>query len=346
MRSKAKGKRQKAKGKKGEAPRRIPPWSTIALLSFSFFLFPFALRTGAQTIEPGETIRIDTDLVDLNVSVFSRNPARPAGNLSQKDFAVFEDGSAQEIAFFASAETPFDLVLLLDLSGSTADKLDLIRKSAKRFVEAARPADRVGIVTFAKTPRVVSPLSSDRQQLIDAIEKISKPDGGTNFWDALNYVLQTSFSSSGPQSHRRHAVVLMTDGVDNALPDVQGEGSQTSFEELVQAVRESEAIVLPIYLDTEEETVKKYHVSRDGYFLARLQLAALAEQNGNVMYRASKVKDLEEVYEQVIRDLGTVYSLGYRSANRVRDGAWRAVSVQLPTRPDLAVRAKRGYYAK
>jgi VWFA-related protein len=295
MRSKAKGKRQKVEGKKGVPPRRILPWSTIAWLILSFFLFPFALCTRAQTIEPGETIRIDTDLVDLNVSVFSRNPAHPAGNLTQKDFAVFEDGSAQDIAFFASAETPFDLLLLLDLSGSTADKLDLIRKSAKRFVEAARPADRIGIVTFARTPRVVSPLSSDRQQLNDAIEKIAKPDGGTNFWDALKYVLQSAFASSGPPSHRRRAVVVMTDGVDNALPDVQGEGSQATFEDLLQVVRDSDTNVLPIYLDTEEETVKKYHVPGDAYALARSQLATLAEQNGNVVYQARKVKDLEEV---------------------------------------------------
>src|SRR5712691_6454940 len=81
----------------------------------------------AQSVDPGETIRIDADLVDLNVSVFSRDRARPSGNLTQKDFAVFENGAPQEIAFFASAETPFDLVLLLDLSGSTSGKLDLIR---------------------------------------------------------------------------------------------------------------------------------------------------------------------------------------------------------------------------
>ena len=319
----------------------------VGVLLFSFLLFPFALRAGAQTLDPGETIRIDTDLVDLNVSVFSRDRARPSGNLIQKDFAVFENGAPQEIAFFASAETPFDLVLLLDLSGSTAGKLDLIRRSAERFVEAAPPADRIAIVTFTDVPRVAAPLTSDRQQLRKAIEEIKKPSGGTKFWDALRYVLETEVPRpEAAQSHRRSAVVVMTDGVDNALPDVTGEGSETSFAELLQVVRRSDAIVLPIYLDTEEETVKKHRVPPSAYVFARQQLAELAQESGNAVYHAARLKDLESVYEQVIRDLGTVYSLGYRSANHARDGSWRAITVQLPARPDLAVRAKRGYYAK
>jgi VWFA-related protein len=80
--------------------------------------------------------------------------------------------------------------------------------------------------------------------------------------------------------------------------------------------------------------------------LARKYLNHLADDTGTVMYRARKVKDLDGVYEQVIRDLSMVYSIGYRPTNRARDGAWRTVSVQLVSRPDLAARSKRGYFAK
>jgi len=72
----------------------------------------------------------------------------------------------------------------------------------------------------------------------------------------------------------------------------------------------------------------------------------LAAESGNVIYQAKKVKDLEGVYRQVVRDLSTVYSIGYRPPNLVRDGAWRAVSVQLVGHPELAARAKPGYYGK
>jgi VWFA-related protein len=299
----------------------------------------------AQTGEADDTIRVDTELVDLNVSVFNRDPSRPVGQLEQKDFVILEDGAPQEIAFFASASTPFDLVLLLDLSGSTADKLSLIRSSARRFVEAARPTDRISIVTFTQSARLVSPLTSDRVELLKRIKKIKDPEGGTNFWDALRYVLEEVLSASNTSSHRK-AVVVMTDGVDNALPDVEGEGSATTFEELLEIVTRSDAIVLPIYLDTEREMVRQLRASETSYLIARRQLAQLATESGSIVYQARKVEDLKGVYEQVIRDLGTVYSLGYRPSNRQRDGSWRAVSVRLNARPELTTRAKRGYYAK
>jgi Ca-activated chloride channel family protein len=306
-----------------------------------------------QKQETIETLRVDTELVDLNVSVLSRSPQRPVGELQQKDFEVFEDGIRQETAFFASAATPFDLVLLLDLSGSTVEKLNLVRKSARRFVEAARPTDRIGVVTFTNQPRVIAPLTLDRAALIAHIKKIEKPQGGTNFWDALRFVIEHVFEkeADGKESggQRRKAVIVMTDGVDNALPNVEGDGSATTFRELLEIVRQSDVIVFPIYLDTEAEMVKQHRWVdvENTYLIARQQLVQLAsESSGGLPYRARKVEDLNGIYEQVIRDLGTVYSLGYNPTNKQRDGSWREVTVQLVNRPELAAHTRRGYFAK
>jgi len=302
------------------------------------------LTVRAQTPEPTDTIRIDTDLVNVSVSVFSRHSFLPKSALEQKDFAVFENGEPQEISFFASAEAPFDLVLLLDLSGSTADKIKLIRTSSKRFVDAARPGDRIAIVTFTEDVQVVSRLTLDHQALKTSIDQIAKPRGGTNFWDALRFVLEHIVGQSRVEG-RRSAIVVMTDGVDNALPDVFGDGSVTTFAELIEIVRRSDTIVLPIYLDTVKEG-RHNGTPLSAYALAEQQLSELAAESGNTVYQARKVEDLNGAYAQVIRDLATVYSIGYRPANRVRDGSWRAVAVQLVGRPDLVARARRGYYAK
>jgi VWFA-related protein len=291
-----------------------------------------------------ETVRINTELVDLNVSVFNRNPKRPVGELKLQDFAVMENGAPEEISFFASAEAPFDLVLLLDLSGSSVDKLSLIRKSAIRFVEAARPADRISVITFTDMPAIVSPPTTDRKELIERIKKIEKPHGGTDFWDSLGFVLKGVLGKS--DSTHRQAVIVMSDGVDNALPDVPGPGSDTTFEQLIEMVKMSDAIIIPIYLDTEQEMLKKHLASETSYTIARQQLSELAGESGSILYHARKLEDLNGVYEQVIRDLGTVYSIGYHPTNKRRDGSWRTVSVQLVNRPELAARTRRGYYAK
>ena len=298
----------------------------------------------AQTAEPTETIRVDSDLVDLRVSVFRLNPNDPVSALQQKDFLVLEDGKPQDIVFFAGEVAPFDLVLLLDLSGSSSDKIKLIRNSAKRFVESTRPMDRVAIVTFTDIPEIVSHLTWDRGLLKDAIEHIQKPLGGTNFWDSLLYAMTAVIFSQ--KSPRRSAIVVMTDGVDNALPDVYGEGSRATFADVLDRVGRSDTIVFPIYLDTEAEAVKRNRVPREAYTMARSQLSQLAVTSGTKMYRANKLKDLDLVYEQVIRDLSMVYSVGYKPANALRDGKWRSVGVQLIGRQDLTATTRRGYFAK
>ena len=294
--------------------------------------------------DPIETIRIESDLVDLKVSVLGAAPTTTMmPMLQQKDFVVMEDGSPQEISFFAAADAPFDLVLLLDLSGSNSKKLKMIRNSAKRFIEATRPTDRVAIVSFTDRPALYSAFTLDRNKLKKSIDQMDDAYGGTNFWDSLDWVIKVLVPQG---SGRRNAIVVMTDGVDNALPGVYGDGSAIGFNALLENIRNSESIVFPIYLDTEAENVKTHGYSREAYALAREQLALIATACATPMYRAAKLSDLDKVYEQVVRDLSMVYSIGYRPSNKTLDGKWRSVEVRLLEHPDLLARTKRGYYAK
>lgn len=314
----------------------------ISLISLICLLLLFVCPSHAQ--DPVETIRIDSDLVDLKVSVLGFSPNASAPLLEQKDFRVLEDGVPQEITFFAAADAPFDLVLLLDLSGSNSKNLKMIRNSAKRFIDAARDVDRIAIVAFTDEPAVYSTFTLDRKKLKKSIDLMDEAIGGTNFWDSLDYVLKVLVGHEG--GARRSAIVVMTDGVDNALPDVPGPGSRIPFEKLLDDIRNSETIIFPIYLDTEEENVKRYHVTRAAYTQARGQLGQIASSCGTALYHAAKLRDLDTVYPQVMRDLNTVYSIGYRPSNKALDGKWRTVEVQLVDRPDLLARTKRGYYAK
>ena len=293
----------------------------LALMVCGLLMLPAGVC--GQSAEPSEIIRVDSDLVDLKVSVLRLNPLHSPAELRQSDFLILEDGKPQEIAFFAGENAPFDLVLLLDLSGSISDNSSWL-ETPQAFVEATRPIDRIAIVTFTDVPLLVSPLTSDRNALKEAIKDIDKPTGGTNFWDSLSFVMNSLLQTGN--TSRRSAVVVMTDGVDNALPDVFGPGSRTSFDELLNLVRESDVIILPVYLDTEKEEVKRHRSRASAYALAREQLTQLAEIGGTRVYRAREVKDLDRVYEQVINDLGNVYSLGYKSTNSSRDGKWRSVT--------------------
>jgi len=291
-----------------------------------------------------DVVRVDTNLVNLNVSVYATKLRTEVARLEQKDFSIKEDGNPQEISFFATTEVPFDLVLLLDLSGSTAEKRDLIRKSTRRFIEAARPSDRIAIVAFADDVWIVSPLTVDREKLFSAAKQITG-GGGSRVWDALEFTLDQVLGSA--TSPRRRAVVFMTDGVDNALEGGTA-GSSISFADLLESVRKHDALIVPIYLDTEDRDRDSFlgDTGHRVYENARNTLGVLAFESGGLYYSARKVEDLNGVYQQVIEDLSKVYSLGYRSTNEKRDGSWRTVNIEITAHPDLKTRARPGYYAK
>lgn len=293
-------------------------------------------------VDPDDVIKVETNLVSLNVSVFNNKLKMFVGSLTKEDFRVLENNQEQTVTYFASTHVPFDLVLLIDLSGSTKDKRDLIKKSTLRFIEAARPSDRLAIVTFSDKTNVVSPLTLDRAQLAANVQSMDGA-GGSHVWDAVKFALDEVV---GPKSlERRRAVVLMSDGLDGTLMRFGPlYGSKTSFADLVEQVRQTDTLIVPIYLDNED----RYAISNleELFENARHALDLLARESGGSFYRARKLSDLNGVYEQVINDLGKVYSLGYKPTNATRDGSWRWVQVSIAERPDLVARTRPGYYAQ
>ena len=294
-------------------------------------------------VDPADVIKTETSLVSLNVSVFNTKLKTFVGELKKEDFKVVENGVDQTVTYFASTDMPFDLVLLIDLSGSTSEKRDLIKKSTLRFIEAARPTDRVAIVTFSDKTTVLSPLTFDRAQLAASVGNMDEV-GGTHFWDALKFTLDKVV---GPKTlDRRRAIVLMSDGVDGALfrGTAPGNGSEVTFADLLEQVRQNDTLIVPIYLDTEEQMGNPF--VKDEYENARRTLNLLAQESGGTYYKARKLSDLNGVYEQVINDLGKVYSLGYKPTKPERDGSWRWVQISIVNRPDLIARSRPGYYAQ
>ena len=149
----------------------------------------------------------------------------PLAGLKPENFRLIEDGQPQTIANFGTTETPFEIALLLDTSGSTRDDVALIRAAANSFIEALRPGDRVGIVAFntarngndsIATVDVLSRLTSDRDELRKAIENLGS-SSGTPYYDALQKVVDAVFQNPPSDEVRgRRAVVALTDGVDSA----------------------------------------------------------------------------------------------------------------------------------
>ena len=131
--------------------------------------------------------------------------------------------------------------MLVDLSGSTTKVVELIKAAALHFVEAARPFDRIGVITFAGGQVVVSPLTTDREALRQRIASIERPQGSTKLYDSLAFAMDEVFREA--KDSRRNAIVLMSDGLDSVLPNVTGEGSKLSYQEVIRRAKEFDGVV-------------------------------------------------------------------------------------------------------
>ncbi|HWX42426.1 MAG TPA: VWA domain-containing protein [Blastocatellia bacterium] len=289
-----------------------------------------------------ESVVLNSSLVNVNVSVTDR-AGKSLANLKKEDFRVFENGEPQKLEFFAPTNAPFNLVLLLDLSGSIYDKADVVKSAALHFLDALGPQDRVAVITFTRTVAVLSPLTKDHELLRMLIKSIQRPEGGTAFYEALWFALTETLRGTQGQ---RNAIVVMSDGVDNSLDRFNPAHSRISFGQLAGRLEESDCIVFPVYLDTEfEEVFERGNTTAEAYAISRDQLQRIADLTGGQIFTAKQARDLTGVYNQVAASLRTVYSVGYYPTHSERDGTYRRVRVQVG-RPDVAVRARKGYYAK
>lgn len=297
-----------------------------------------------QEVDDDEVVRVESDLVTVNISVVDRASGRGMAGLTASDFHVYEDNVEQRVEHFESAEGPFDLLLLLDLSGSTVRVTDTIRAAARRFVESTRARDRVAIVAFAGDAQLVSPLTADRAALYSAIDRIARPEGDTRLYDAVGYALEYMTRTQDPA--RRRAVIVLSDGLDSTLPNVTGRGSTLAYEELRSRAQEFDGILYAVWTNTEfYEAFSPEDIQPETYDLAHDRMNELTDAGGGAFYEVERLEDLSGAYERVVADLGTVYSLSYRPTNKRRDGRWRTIRVRLPRLPSAVARGRRGYSA-
>ena len=311
------------------------------------------------------SLKLETHLVNLNVSA-TDNAGKAIPDLKPEDFSIYEDGVKQQLTFFSSEKSPFNLVLLIDLSGSMKDEIELIKATALHFLNVISAQDSVAVVTFTTDVTVVSHLTKDREDLKESIEWMMAPVGGTAFYDALGYTLVEEFRKVKRQ---RNAVIAITDGEDNSIPSVvltkqrptmrvPTTGSFLTFDELLDGATESEALVYPIHLNptpprplvaTNAPAVKVQspllQIQNEVTEIATRQLQSLADASGARFYHASRIEDLRGVFEQVGAELRTVYSIAYTPTNLTYDGRFRRISVKV-NRPGVVIRTRPGYYGR
>jgi VWFA-related protein len=276
-------------------------------------------------------------MVNFSAAVYDQD-GRPLTGLQANDFTVMEDGVPQPIALAGAEEVPFNLVLLLDLSGSTKQNREDMKAAALRFLDIARPNDRVAVYALANDRfYVVSLLTDDRETLRRLIPALPEVSGGTPLYDAL---VLSHAEELRNHAGERNALIVISDGVDN---QIYGEltPSQVSFDKLRKAARQFDSLLYPILLNAAEPGSRTTGWSR----LARQRMEELAAATGGRLFPARSLQELEPVYAQIENELRAVYSVAYYPEDQRLDGAWHSVRITV-NRPGARVRSRDGYVAQ
>jgi Ca-activated chloride channel family protein len=279
----------------GEYARTLPPRKSLPTLSES---------KGVQKTANSQIKRVLVRVTDLN--------NRAVGDLKKEDFEVLESNENREILSVEPTTAPFNLVLLLDVSGSVDNYVDFIRKTARNFVNTVSASDKIAIIIFNEDVKNLSTFTTDKGKLSESLDTFDA-GGSTAFYDALAYTLADTLR---PLKGERTAIVVLSDGDDNR--------SFLPFDALLGSVQESGALVYPLYVPSgliaasaNNNPNSSIDPLRSRYMALTTKSEAegekLAQISGGIYYPISQINQLQKAYDDIVAQLRTAYSITFRS---------------------------------
>jgi len=237
---------------------------------------------------------------------------RAIADLRAADFELSEAGERREILSVSPTTAPFNLVLLLDVSGSVDNYVDFIRKAARNFVNTANQSDKIAIVIFNEDVKTLSTFTTNKGRLSESLDTFDA-GGGTAFYDALAFTLAETLR---PLRGERTGVIALSDGDDNR--------SFLSFDALLGSIQESGALIYPLYVPSgliAASATNNANATIDPLRSRYMALTSKAESegeklaqiSGGVYYPIRQLSEIQKAYEDIVAQLRTAYSITFRS---------------------------------
>ncbi|HJR06533.1 MAG TPA: VWA domain-containing protein [Pyrinomonadaceae bacterium] len=312
-------------------------------------------QSAPQETDDDEVIKVSTTEVLLPVTVRD-GAGRLVTTLERKDFQVWENGREQPLSDLRLRRGPVDVLLMVDASSSVANNLEDFRRAVEEFAARLAPDDRVSLLKFDDRVELLQDWTQSRVQLRRSLRRIV-PGMFTRFNDALYLAAREQFKDA-PQ--RRHAVVVLTDGIDS------GRGRAT-LEMALGALLEAGAGVYVISnteierarkraeldtLQSEPPSTQRFNGLRIGDLRESLRvldasernLAALTTATGGRLFKPQSFDALDSVYAEVAEELRHQYALYYMPTDKTRDGKFRRVQVKTAD-TSLSITTRIGYFA-
>ena len=270
-------------------------------------------------------------LVLLPTKVEDRK-GRVIEGLTANDFQLMEDYIPQKIQFVSvESDAPVSIAFMLDVSGSMriSGKLDAAKEAIRYFLDGLRPQDRFALIAFADEQVAwITEFTNDRERFLQRL-MVQTGYGQT----ALNDAVAAAPGLVQAGTDGRKAILLITDGVDNA--------SRTSLDQAIELARRAS---VPIYtvgfsslprdlLPMKEELATNFSV-----------LTRFSDETGGSLFAVHDPDELKEAVVRIDEELRHQYLIGYVPSRTLWNGSYRRI--QLVTRKSrYQVHTRTGYYA-
>lgn len=293
--------------------------------------FPLAglLLCAAAALAQNTVIRVDVNLVRV-VATVKNQAGQLVGSLQKEDFAIYDNGSRQEVAVFArQTEQPLSVALLVDTSGSTAKELKYEADSASRFLRAllseGNPEDSVALFSFNYEVREEKSFTHNYAAFESRLKTL-RGEAGTALYDAVYFAAQRLESREG-----RKVIVIVTDGGDTT--------SSYRLKDALEEAQLADAVIYPIVVmpitNDAGRNIGGEHA-----------LQFMAEGTGGRTFFPALGAELDKAFSDIVTELRTQYVLGFYPHN-VPLNKDRFHKLEVRTgQPELRVSARNGYYGE
>jgi VWFA-related protein len=272
--------------------------------------FPVVALLAAQLASaPQTTFKSGVEVVELDVSV--TRGGVPVVGLTARDFALTDNGAAQEVASVTLEKLPLSVTMVLDTSQSVAgQRLQHLVQAGTGLAAALHPEDRAALVTFSHAVDLRVPMTGDLTAIRDALGAMNG-SGATALRDAVHLALQLQ-----PHDQTRPLMLVFTDGHDTA--------SWLTEDAAIDSARRAGVVIHVV------------RVESDAF------LDKLTQISGGRSWSATSDRQLQDLFTKALDEMRARYLLTY-TPRGVRQPGWHELKVKLKN-GSADVTARRGYF--
>jgi VWFA-related protein len=278
-----------------------------------------------------KAVKLSADLVTAVTSV-TDGSGNQINDLSQQDFAVFEDNTLQDIAgFYRESQLPLRLVFLFDASSSIRHRFEFEQRAAARFLRnLMREGDQAAIMSVSTDSKIEVQLTSNIDELTNGFARL-KPEGATSLYTGLVESAKYLRPAEG-----RRVLIVLSDGTDTA--------SAATLSQAMTEVQKSDAVIYAVHSTGVAPSANVQDLAGE------VVLKTMSEDTGGRAFfppihedQKKEARDLDEIYKRIAAEVRGQYVLTYYSKSDAQPGVFKNIRVEV-RRAGLQVRARRGYY--